>query len=109
MVHDNGVPAALGLAAFARIVDNKGINQWHVPQKQVRKAFTRQSHRFSGKPFQGSMLADMDDRVGAPAAFFGRRRKPLIEGSIMMSRGQISGVVNRIWIQAVPSRRLKRD
>ena len=102
VVDDDGMGAALGLRAFAGIVDNERIKQGQVGQQRIGKTLLGQAHAFARQPFQRAVFAYMDDGVGLPVIF-----QPAIQRVIMMRRRQIGLVVDRIGIHAVAARRLQ--
>ncbi len=57
---------AFRLHPLARVIDYVGIDVGHSGQYYVRIALGRQPRRFSGKPFQGPVGPDMDDRIRFP-------------------------------------------
>jgi len=50
MVDNDGVGATLGLRAFTGIVNDEGIDQWHVIEEGVGVTVARQADYFAGQP-----------------------------------------------------------
>ena len=65
MVDDHRLRAALGLAALAGIVDDERIEMRQWRQHRLGEAFGRQRQRLARQPFEGAVLAEMNDRIGA--------------------------------------------
>ena len=104
MVHDCGMSAALRLRAFARIVDDEGVEVRRGPEHGVREAVPGERQRLARQPFQIAVLAEMDDRVGRKAP-----PQPAIEGEIGGRRRQGGIVVAGSRVDVVTARRLHRD
>jgi hypothetical protein len=64
----------------------------------------RQREHLAGQPLQRAVLAEVDDRVGAPG-----RLQPAVDGEVVVRRGQLGVVVDADRIVAVAARRLDRD
>ena len=109
VIDDHRMAAALGLTAFARVVDDERIDERQVAEQRVGKALVRQPDALAGQPLERAVLADVHDRVRAPAALRDGRRQPSIERRVVMRRRQIGRVVDRVGIHAVAARRLERD
>ncbi len=58
VVDDDGAGAALGLRAFARIVDDEGIELRQRPQCDLGVAGGGKTRRLAGQPFEIAVLAD---------------------------------------------------
>ena len=101
MIHDDGVGATLGLRTFTRIVDHKRIKQRHIAEEHVRRAIRRQRHALARQPLEGSVGAEMDDRIGAPFI-----RKPPIKCGVVMAGRQVRSVVHHLRIDTESARRL---
>ena len=104
MVDDHGLRPAFGLCAFARVIDNEGINVWHRPQGSFRQAFFGQSNRLSGKPFEISVLAHMHNGMCAKLV-----PQPEVESEIVVWRNKIRRMVGVNGINVVAPGRLDRD
>ena len=68
VVDDHGVHAALGLHALAGVVDDERVDERHVAERGVGRALGRERERLAGQPLERAVLAEVDDRVGAPDA-----------------------------------------
>ena len=101
MIDDHRLGAALGLRALTRIVDDKRIKMGQWREDRLRKALRRQSQRFAGKPFERTVLAEMDDRVGAKIL-----AQPRISREIAVRRHQGGVVVGRFRVDVVAACRL---
>ena len=103
VIDDDGMAAALGLRAFAGVVDDEGVKQWQVRQQGVWEAVFRQAHAFARQPFERAVFAYMHNGVRLPLI-----AQPAIQCIVMVCRWQIRLVVNRIRIHAIAARRLQR-
>jgi hypothetical protein len=101
VVDDHGGRAALGLHAFARIVDDEGIDVRQGPKDRLREARVGQADRLAGQPFEVAVLADMHDRVGAKGD-----PQPKVEGQVVVRRRQIRCVIGCLRIDVVAAGRL---
>ncbi len=57
-----------------------------------------------GQPFEGAVLAGVDDGVGAPPLV-----QPPVEAEVVVGRGQVGRVVDRDGLLAEAAGRLDRD
>ncbi len=104
MVDDHGVCAALGLHPLARVVDDERVDERHVAERCVGRALRGQRQHLAGQPLERPVLAEVDDRVGAPP-----RLQPAVHGEVVVRRRQLGVVVDADRILAVAARRLDRD
>ncbi len=104
VIDDHRLGAALGLRAFAGIVDDEGIEMRHRPEDRLRITISRQRQGFPRQPFEIAVLAHMDDRVRAelPAQIG-------IEGEIAMRRDEVGVVIARRGVDVIAARRLDAD
>ena len=101
VVDDDGLRTALGLAAFARIVHDEGVQMRQRPQNHIGPTTGAQRHAFARQPFQIAVLAHMHDGIGPPYA-----TQPEIKSQIGMRGHQVGIVVAGHHIQIAPTRRL---
>ncbi len=109
MVYDYRVGTALGLATLARVVDDKGVYERHVAQKEVGEALVRQAYAFSRQPLERAVLAYMHNRVSTPTALFLGTRQPAVKSAVVMGGWQVGRVVDGVGVHAVATRRLQTD
>ena len=102
VVDDGGVGAALGLGAFPGVVDNKGIEQGHVGQGDLRVARGGKTYAFAGQPFQGAVLPHVNHGVG-----FEHVPDPAVVGDVVVGRGQVRAVIHSDGVLAKPPGRLQ--
>ena len=74
VVDQDGVRAALGLGALARVVDQERVDQRQVAERGVGAARRRHAERLAWQPLQVAVLAEVHDRVGAETRWRTRRR-----------------------------------
>ena len=84
VVDDGGVGPALGLGAFARVVDDERVDEREVAEGHVGPAPGGQPHALSGQPFQGAVLAHVHDGVGPEALV-----QPPVEGEVVVRRREV--------------------
>ncbi len=65
MVNDDRMAAAFCLSSLTWIVDDKRIDQREIPKNCIRSALCRKAKPFAWQPFQSSVLAQMNHRIGA--------------------------------------------
>ena len=104
MINDHSGGTALGLRAFARIIDNKRIEMRDRRQRDFGKTLIRQGQRLARQPFQIAMLAKMHNGMGIE-----RVAQPGIKGEIAMRRHQIGVVIAGQRIDVITARRLNTD
>ena len=104
MVDDDGMRTPLRLRTLARIIDDERIKQGHVSEQCVGKTLLRQAHTFARQPFKGAVLADVNNRIGAPHI-----AQPAVQRVIMVRRRQVGLMINGVRVHAVAARRLQRD
>ena len=104
MIDDDGRRAALGLGAFAGIVDDEGVKMRQRPEGGFR--ITGGAHRqgLAGQPFQVAVFAHVDDTVGAEVF-----AQPGIKGQVAVGRHQVRVVIGGLRINVVAARRLQAD
>ena len=64
MVNDRRVGPAFRLRAFARVVDDKGIEQGHVFQRYFGVTGIGKTNPFARQPFHGAVFANVNHSVG---------------------------------------------
>ena len=104
VVNNRGVGAALGLSAFARIVDDKGIKERQIVQGRLRIAGGGEADALARQPFQSAVLADMHHSVGPE-----NLPNPAVIGQVMVGRGQVRAVIDGDGIFAKAAGRLQAD
>ena len=104
VVDDHGVHAALGLHALARVVDDERVDEREVAERRVGRALGRERERLARQPLERAVLAEVDERVGAPDAV-----EPPVAGEVVVRGRQLGIVVDADRIVAVAARRLDRD
>ncbi len=104
VVDDHRVRAALGLRAFARVVEDERVEQRQIAQQRIGEAGFRYADALARQPLQRAVLADVDDGVRPPFV-----AQPAVERVVVVRGRQVGGVVDRVRIHAVAARRLQRD
>jgi hypothetical protein len=79
VVDDGRVPAPLGLGALARVVDDERVDERQVAEDRVGGAGGGQAEALSGQPFEGAVLAEVDDGVGAEGLI-----EPAVGGQVVV-------------------------
>ena len=102
VVDDHGVGPALGLGSLARIVDDKGVHERQIAEGDVGPAVGRQAQPLPRQPFEGSVLAQVDDGVSPPA-------EVIVEGEVLVGRWEVGRVVDSNRVVAEATRRLYGD
>ena len=103
MVDDDGMRAPLRLRTLARIIDDERIKQGHVRQQRIGETLLRHPDTFARQPFKSAVLADVDNRIGAPHI-----AQPAVQRIVMVRRRQVGLVINGVRVHAVAARRLQR-
>lgn len=98
VVDDDGVRPSFGLSAFARIIDDEGIDERKITEKGVRIAGRTETKGFPGKPFERSMFAKVNDGVNIPAL---RVTEPAVESVVVVRWGEIRLMVDEIGIHPI--------
>ena len=96
--------AALGLRRFARIVDDKRIDDRRRAQQDFGRATLAKRDRLAGQPFERAMRAELNDRVDVLLA-----GEPEIECDIGVARRQVEIVIVALARERVAAVRLHRD
>ena len=104
MIDDDGSGAALGLGAFARVIDDERVKLGQRDRARFGPAFVRERGGLAGQPFEIAVLAVVDDRMGAE-----HLSQPDVEGEIAMRRHQGGIVIGALRIDVVAARRLDGD
>ena len=102
VVNNGGVGAALGLGAFAGVVDDERVEQGNVVQRHFGVAGLRQPHALARQPFQRAVLADVDHRIGPEHI-----PQPAVVGDIVMGWRQIGVVIDGDGVFAKAARGLQ--
>ncbi len=104
VVDDDGGGAPLGLAAFARIVDDEGVEVGQRPEGDLRPAGRGKRQCLARQPFEIAVLAEMDDGLGAEFL-----AQPQIEGEVAVRRDEVGAVVGLGRVDVVAARRLDAE
>ena len=104
VVHDEGVGAPLRLSALAGIVHQERVDQRQAAQGGVRAAGRGRCRILAGQPFQGAVLAEVDNGVRAEAVF-----QPAVGGQVVVGGRQVGVVVDRDRVLPEAARRLDQD
>src|SRR5262249_45233926 len=80
--------APLGLSAFARIVDDVGINMRQILQDDLRITSGAEGRALAGQPLQVAVLAEMEDGICGEDLV-----QPAVEGDIERRRCEVGTVV----------------
>ncbi len=103
VIDDHRLGAALGLRAFAGIVDDEGVEMRQRPERRLGEALGGERQRLARQPFEVTVLPHMHHRLGAQA-----QGKPGVEGEIAVRRREIGRVIARGGIDVVAAGRLDR-
>ena len=103
MVDDNRGAAPLGLAAFARIVDDERIDMWQGPKRCFGEAGGGKRQSLTWQPFEIAVLTEMENGMGIE-----RAAQPGIERKLTVRRRQVGVVIAGGGIDVVATRRLDR-
>ena len=101
MVDDDGVTAALGLSALARVVDDERVKVGQVRQAHLGQTRARKPNSLARRPLQRAMLAEMRDGVGSESV-----PQPAVECHVVMRGHKIGTVVDGDGVLAESARRL---
>src|SRR5215472_18253748 len=101
MVDDYRLRASLRLRSLARVVDDERVKMRQRCKGRFGEAFRRQCQCLSRQPFEGAMLAEMNDRIGTKIIC-----KPGIGGEIAVRRHQRRIVIGGFRVDVVAARRL---
>ena len=104
VVDDDGGGAPLGLAAFARVVDDEGVEVGQRSERDLRPAGRGKRQSLARQPFQIAVLAEMDDGLGAE-----RLAQPEVEGEVAVRRDEVGAVVGLGRVDVVAARRLDAE
>ena len=104
VVDDHRADAALGLRAFAGVVDDEGVKLRQRPGADLRETLARERDRLAGQPFQIAVLADMDHRLRAEVL-----RQPDVKGEVGVRRRQGGIVIAGLGIDVIAARGLHGD
>lgn len=94
----------LGLGALSGVIDDERVEQRQVAEQRIRGARGRQAQALAGQPLQRAVLAEVDDRVGAPVPV-----QPAVAAQVVVGGGQVGVVVDRHRVLAEAPRRLDRE
>ena len=104
MVDDGGRDPALGLAAFAGIVDDERVEHRQRAEHGFGIAVFRERQSLARKPFQIAVLADEHHGMSVE-----HLPDPGVKGQIGVRRDQIRVVIGRLRVNVVAARRLDPD
>ena len=102
VVNDGGMGAALGLGAFAGVVDDERVEQGNVVQGHFGVASLGEANPLAGQPFQGAVLADVDHRISAEYI-----PQPAVVGDIVVGWRQVGVVIDGDGVFAKAARGLQ--
>ncbi len=106
VVHHYSVRAPLRLRALARVVDDERVNERQIPQEEVGVALGGDSDALARQPFKRAVLAEVYNRVCAPATLLRRLRNPAVQSVVRVRRRQVGHVVDRCRVHTVAPGRL---
>ena len=101
VVDDDGLCAALGLRALARVVDDKGVQVRQRAQDGVRPAGRAQRHALAGQPFQVAVLAHVHHGIHLIDT-----ANPKVKSQVVVRGHQVSIVVSGNQVEVAPAGRL---
>ena len=101
VVDDRGVGAPLGLHALAGVVDHERVDERDVAQRRVGRAPGREREHLARQPLERPVLAQVDERVGAPHAV-----QPPVAREVVVGGRKLGVVVDPDRVVAVAARRL---
>ena len=101
VVDDHGLRAPLGLAAFAGVIDDEGVQVRQRAEDGVGPAGRAQRHALAGQPFEVAVLAHMHHRIDGEGA-----AQPEVEREVVVRRHEIGVVVGRDQIDVAAACRL---
>ena len=104
VVDDDRRGAAFGLAPFAGVVDDEGVEMRQRPERGFGETFFRQGDRLARQPFQVAVLAEMDDGVGVESL-----AQPGVEREIAMRRNEVRVMIGGGGVDVVAARRLHAE
>ena len=104
VVDDDGAGAALGLGAFAGVVDDEGIEMRQLAPEGVGVAGGIERRGLAGEPFERAVLAVVDEGMGAEFV-----AQPEIGGEIGVRRHEDGIVVAGGFVQMVAAGGLQQD
>ena len=102
VVNDGGVGAALGLRPLAGVVDDERVEQRHVVQRHLGVAGRRQPDALARQPFQGAVLAQVQDGIGPENV-----AHPAVVGDVVVRGGHVRAVIDGDGVLAEAARGLK--
>ena len=101
VVDDRRVGAPLGLHALAGVVDHERVDERDVAQRRVGRAPGREREHLARQPLERPVLAQVDERVGAPHAV-----QPPVAREVVVGGRKLGVVVDPHRVVAVAARRL---
>ena len=101
VVDDDGLGAALGLRAFAGVVDDEGVEVRQGPEDGVGPAGRAERHALAGQPLQVAVRAYVHYGIDLE-----RAAQPEVEGEVVVGGNEVGVVVRRRRIEAAPAWRL---
>ena len=109
VVDKRGVSTALGLCAFARVVDQEGVDHWQLADGSIRAAGSGKADGLARQPLQVAVLAHVNHGIGAETALRLRQRQEAVAGQVMVRRRQIRVVVDTHRVVTETARWLHHD
>ena len=104
VIDDHRLGAALGLGAFAWIVDDEGIEVGQGTQDHFGEAVFRQGQGLARQPFQVAVFSQVDHRVGVEFL-----PQPGIKRQVAVRRNQIRVMIGGLGVDVVSPGRLQAD
>ena len=104
VIDDHGLGAPLGLAAFARVVDDEGVEVRQRAEDGVGPAGRAQRHALARQPFEVAVRADVHHRIDREGA-----AQPEVERQVVVRRHQVGVVVRRTQVHVASARGLDAD
>ncbi len=104
MVDDDGLRPALGLGAFAGVVDDEGVEVRQRPEDSFGKARFAERQRLARQPFEVAVLPRVDDGVHVLDG-----AQPRVEREVAVRGHEFGVVVGRLRVDVVAARRLQPD
>ena len=101
VVDDRRVRTSLGLRALARVVDEERVDEREVADRGVGRARRREGRVLAGQPLHRTVLAEVDDGMGAETLL-----DPAVRGEVVVRRRQVGVVVDRDRVLAEAARGL---
>ena len=104
VVDDDRLRAALGLRAFAGVVDDERIDVRQGSERRLRETRRGEGEGLAGEPFEVPVLAHVDDGVDPRV-----RPEPGVEREVAVAGDEVGVVVGGGGVDVVAPRRLEAD